>query len=96
MIPAERATDCAQILASHFKRARVFRLSQPESVRYRQVLIAGVRRTRREREQLRDREISDYRYRFTTLGREYQSLPELEIVRRPVPRADEWASSADV
>ena len=49
VIPAERATDCAQILASHFKRARVFRLSDPESVRYRQVLIAGVRRTRRER-----------------------------------------------
>ena len=77
VIPAERATDCAQILASHFKRARVFRLSHPESVRYRQVLIAGVRRTRREREQLRDREISEGRYRFTTLGREYESLPEL-------------------
>ena len=77
VIPAERATDCAQILASHFKRARVSRLSDPESVRYRQVLIAGVRRTRREREQLRDREISEGRYRFTTLGREYERLPEL-------------------
>jgi hypothetical protein len=77
VIPAERATDCGQILASHFKRARVFRLSHPESVRYRQVLIAGVRRTRREREQLRDREISEGRYRFTTLGREYDSLLEL-------------------
>jgi hypothetical protein len=77
VIPAERATDCAQILASHFKRARVSRLSDPESVRYRQVLVAGVRRTRREREQLRDREISEGRYRFTTLGREYESLPEL-------------------
>jgi hypothetical protein len=55
----------------------VLRLSDPESVRYRQVLIAGVRRTRREREQLRDREISEGRYRFTTLGREYESLPEL-------------------
>jgi hypothetical protein len=77
VIPAERATDCAQILASHFKHARVFRLSDSESVRYRQVLIAGVRRTRREREQLRDREISEGRYRFTTLGREYERLPEL-------------------
>jgi SAM-dependent methyltransferase len=81
VIPAERATDCAtdcaQILASHFKCARVFRLSHPESVRYRQVLIAGVRRTRREREQLRDREISECRYRFTTFGREYESLQEL-------------------
>lgn len=39
VIPAERATDCAQILASHFKRARVFRLSHPESVRYHQVSL---------------------------------------------------------
>src|ERR1700688_2870024 len=63
VIPAERATDCAQILASHFKRARVFRLSDLESVRYRQVLIAGARRTRSEREHLRDGEIRGGRYR---------------------------------
>ena len=77
VIPAERAADCAQILTSHFKRTRIFRLGDPESVRYRQVLIAGVRRTRREREQLRDREISEARFRFATLGREYERLAEL-------------------
>ena len=60
-----------------FKRCRIFRLGDPESVRYRQVLIAGVRRTRREREQLRDREISEGRLLFTTLGREYERLAEL-------------------
>src|SRR5580704_6935977 len=42
VIPAERAADCSQTLASHFKCARVFRLSHPESVCYREVLIAGV------------------------------------------------------
>jgi hypothetical protein len=78
VIPAERATDCAQILASHFKHSRIFRLSDSESVRFRQVLIAGVRRTRRERDQLRDREISEGRHRFTTLGREYERVPELQ------------------
>jgi hypothetical protein len=77
VIPAERAAECAQVLASHFKRCRIFRLGDPESVRYRQVLIAGVRRTRREREQLRDREISEGRLLFTTLGREYERLAEL-------------------
>ena len=88
VIPAERAAECAQILASHFKRARIFRLGDPESVRYRQVVIVGVRRTRREREQLRDREISEGRFLFTTLGREYEHLAELpESVsdRYPVP-----------
>jgi hypothetical protein len=77
VIPAERTAECAQVLASHFKRCRIFRLGDPESVRYRQVLIAGVRRTRREREQLRDREISEGRLLFTTLGREYERLSEL-------------------
>jgi hypothetical protein len=77
VIPAERAAECAQILASHFKRTRIFRLGDPESVRYRQVVIVGVRRTRREREQLRDREISEARFLFTTLGREYERLAEL-------------------
>jgi len=77
VIPAERAADCSQILASHFKQVRTFRLADPESVRYRQVLIAGVRRTRRERDKVRDREISEVRYRFAGLGREYNRLPEL-------------------
>ena len=77
VIPAERAAECAQILASHFKRTRVFRLGDPESVRYRQVVIVGARRTRRERDQLRDREISEGRFLFSTLGREYEHLAEL-------------------
>ena len=77
VIPAERAAECAQILSSHFKRTRIFRLGDPESVRYRQVVIVGVRRTRRERDQLRDREISEGRFLFTTLGREYEHLAEL-------------------
>ena len=77
VIPAERAAECAQVLASHFKCCRIFRLGDPASVRYHQVLIAGVRRTRREREQLRDREISESRLLFTTLGRQYERLPEL-------------------
>jgi hypothetical protein len=77
VIPAERAADCAQILASHFKLVRTFRLSDRESVRYRQVLIVGVRRTRRERDKVRDREISEARHRFAGLGRDYNRLPEL-------------------
>jgi hypothetical protein len=72
-----RYQPCSTAVTHAYRKLTVFRLSHPESVRYRQVLIAGVRRTRREREQLRDREISEGRYRFTTLGREYERLPEL-------------------
>ena len=74
VIPAGRAADCSQILASHFKMVRTFRLSDPQAVRYRQVLIAGVRRTRRERDKLRDREIREARARFAGLGRVYDQL----------------------
>lgn len=78
VIPAERAADCAPILGSHFKSVRIWKLGEPGSVKYRQVLIAGVRRTRRERYQLRDRDITDARRRFLSLRWEYNSLPVLD------------------
>lgn len=78
VIPAERAADCSRILAAHFKQIRTFRLSDAESVRYRQILIAAVRRTRRERDRARDREVSEARSRFTGLGRVYEQLSELQ------------------
>ena len=78
VIPAERAGDCAPVLGSHFKSVRIWKLGEPESLKYRQVLIAGVRRTRRERDQLRDRDITDARRRFLSLRWEYGSLPVLD------------------
>jgi hypothetical protein len=78
VIPADQVGDCAPILASQFKLINTFRLSSPESVRYRQVLIAGVRRTKRERDQLKDREITDTRYRFQATRREYERLTAIE------------------
>ena len=86
VIPAERAAECAQILASHFKSVRVFRLCHTESIRYRQILIAGIRRTRRERDRLQDRNIGEAQYRFLAVGREYECLPELpETCDDPYP-----------
>lgn len=49
-IPAE----CTDILASQFKAIRICRLIDPESVRYSQVVVLAVRRSRRERDQLRN------------------------------------------
>jgi len=54
VIPGERLTECSQILATHFRDVRVFRLEAPECVRYKQVVVFGVRRNRRERERLTD------------------------------------------
>lgn len=43
VIPYERLRDCAGILSSHFTTLNVFRMTDPESVQYRQIAILGVR-----------------------------------------------------
>lgn len=43
VIPYERLHDCAGILSSHFTTLNVFRMTDPESVQYRQIAILGVR-----------------------------------------------------
>jgi len=44
VIPFERLYDCAGILSSHFAGLNVFRMTDEESVAYRQIAVLGVRR----------------------------------------------------
>lgn len=44
VIPFERLHDCAGILASHFSRLSVLRMTDDKSVRFRQIAVIGVRR----------------------------------------------------
>jgi hypothetical protein len=48
VVSAEHVRDCGEILAFHFKDVGVYRLTEPETVRYRQVFVLAKRRTRRE------------------------------------------------
>jgi len=68
-IPCQRLSDCSQILASHFRDVRVFRLEAPDCVRYNQVVVLGVRRNRRERERLTDTDITRARLHYAGLAR---------------------------
>jgi len=43
IIPFERLHDCAGVLASHFGRLSVLRMTDEESVRFRQIAVLGVR-----------------------------------------------------
>jgi Uncharacterised methyltransferase family (DUF6094) len=43
VIPFERLHDCAGLLSSHFTRLTVFRMTDPESVQYRQIAVLGTR-----------------------------------------------------
>jgi tRNA1(Val) A37 N6-methylase TrmN6 len=44
VIPFEQFADCASILAVNFTRIAAFRMTAPESIRFRQIVVFGIRR----------------------------------------------------
>jgi hypothetical protein len=89
VVTAQRVCECGEILASRFKETRIFRLTDPESVRYRQVVVLATRRSRREREQLRDDDIIARRAQFANIGRNYERLATLGDASMPLYRVPE-------
>jgi len=77
VVPARRTADCTVLLSIHFRDIRVYRLTELECVRYQQVVVIGVRRTRQERDRLRDSEIIQAQLWLASLERELQGLPPL-------------------
>lgn len=77
VIPGLRIGECSAVLSTHFRDVRVYRLAEPESVRYRQVVLFGVRRTRHERERLLDNDITRARQWYASLARDAERLPPL-------------------
>lgn len=77
VIPGDRLGACAEILAVHFRDKALYRLSEPESVRYKQIVVFGVRRTRREREHLKDWDVSRAKAKLLGISRDYEELPAL-------------------
>jgi len=77
VIPGQRLAECSQILASHFREARTYRLTEPASVRYKQIVLMAIRRSRRERERLQDSDITRARLQYTTLARDSSQFPVL-------------------
>jgi hypothetical protein len=84
VVPAVHVRECGEILASQFKDIRIFRLTEPESVRYHQVVVFATRRSRREREQLRDHDIVARRAQFANTGGNYERLTPLGDVSTPM------------
>lgn len=77
VVPAKRIADCAVLLSRHFRDVRVYRLTEPESVRYEQVVALGIRRTRQERDRLRDNEIIQAQLWLGSLERKLEEVPLL-------------------
>jgi hypothetical protein len=77
VIPGDRLAECSQILSTHFRDVRVYRLEAPECVRYKQVAVFGVRRNRREKERLTDSDITRLRLHYASLARNPSQVPVL-------------------
>ena len=84
VVPAPHVRECGEILASQFKDTRVFRLTDPECVRYRQVVVLAKRRSRREGEQLRNNDIVARRAQFASVGGNYERLTPLGDIPTPM------------
>ena len=78
VIPAQRVGTCSQVLAAHFREISISRLTEPDSARYQQVVVFGIRRTRQERDRLKDIEVGRERGRLWQLANKYQDLPPLD------------------
>ena len=77
VIPGDRLAECSQTLATHFRDVRIYRLEALECVRYKQVIVLGIRRNRRERERLQDSDITRARLHYASLAGDANRLPAL-------------------
>ena len=77
VIPGPRLGSCADVLAVHFRDKALYRLTDPEAVKYQQIVVFGVRRSQRERSRLKDHEIRQAKQKLHDLARRHDSLPIL-------------------
>jgi hypothetical protein len=85
VIPQRQLSRCARTLADHFEETQVYRLTDPESIKFNQVAVLAVRRHRHNR--LRDEALEAQVQQFNILS-EQPSLPPLTDVpglSYPVP-----------
>jgi SAM-dependent methyltransferase len=91
VIPVAQLAVCGNLLSVQFKDAEVYGLSEPECVQYKQIVVFAIRRTRRERERLQEREISWWRLEYGRKSRDFDALPALTDQPQhvyPVPEAE--------
>ena len=77
VIPSDYIRDCTQVLSFQFKDVHIYRLTEPERVKYKQVVVFGVRRTRQERDRVQDGEITRARLWYEAVARDPGKLSPL-------------------
>ncbi len=74
VIPCASLADCSETLAWNFKDTSLYALTEPGSVKYDQVVLFGIRRTRSERERARDDDVSHQRMGYYRKSRALDEL----------------------
>ena len=77
VLPYDRVCDCRGTLTTQFRDKAIYRLTAPESVTYKQVVLFGVRRSRQERERMTDRAVNEGNWKLQQLTRSYDAIPPL-------------------
>lgn len=77
VIPHDRVFGCRTVLSTHFREKAIYRLTSPESVLYKQVVLFGIRRTRLERERLTDLAVQSSNRKLHDLTSQYEAIPPL-------------------
>lgn len=77
VVPGDRLAVCGRVLASHFKDKKAYRLGTPEAAKYKQVVLLGTRRTRRECNQLSDADLIKAQSLIAEMSRKWEQLPVL-------------------
>ena len=93
VVPGDRLSVCGRVLAFHFKDKRAYRLGTPEAAKYKQVVLFGTRRARRECNQLSDADFSRAQHLIAEMSRKWEELPILPDSADAVYSIPDWLGS---
>src|SRR5215472_6220052 len=85
IIPQRQLENCSRLLAEYFTGLRVYRLTAPESVRYRQVAVLGVRRPPNESFSDKDYENAVSQIKELATSNDINPLGDAEVPCYDVP-----------
>jgi hypothetical protein len=75
--PFDRVYECRGVLTPHFRDKAIYRLTESEAAKYKQVVVFGIRRTRQERERMTDHAVQQGDHRLRELTLRYEEIPPL-------------------
>jgi len=87
--PFDRVYECGGVLTPYFRDKSIYRLTEPEAVKYKQVVVFGIRRTRQERERMKLRAKRNASARASPMN------PAKRSTSRSCPDASEQYRAAD-